>query len=88
VTLSIGDRVYVENGRELFEVVGFELGGRVVKLAGRRLDLFTRDRFSVYAWRVGTTRAKRRCPHENPDAMERAIAELDALELDVSEGAA
>jgi hypothetical protein len=85
---AIGDMVYIENGRELFEVVGFEVDGRVVKLAGRRIDLFRRDCFSVYAWRVGPTRAKRKCPHENPDSMERAIAELDGLELDASEGAA
>jgi hypothetical protein len=79
VTIAIGDMVYIETGREQFEVVGFELDGRVVKLAGRRLDLFTRDRFSVYAWRVGPTRAKRRCPHDDPyrDSVEFAITELD-----------
>jgi hypothetical protein len=78
-TIAIGDMVYIENGRELFEVVGFEADGQVVKLAGRRIDLFRRDCFSVYAWRVGTTRAKRRCPHDDPfrDSVELAIAELD-----------
>lgn len=48
-----GDEVRIQGGHERFRVVGFELGREVVvleELHGR--DLFHRDRFAVYRWRV------------------------------------
>jgi hypothetical protein len=52
VTFEIGDVVCIEKGGGRFRVVGFELDGACVQLEGERVDLFSHERFTVYAWRV------------------------------------
>lgn len=56
---SIGDYVSIEE-RGRYKVVGFECAGDCVQLEEPHAsDLFTREHFTVYAWRVQKAEARR-----------------------------